>query len=306
MKRLLAIVIVLCASSSALGWPTFSSPQPAQTAHPAVVRVTALERNGASLGSGVLVAVSGTHGLVVTNWHVVRDASGPILVSFPDGFGCNAVVLATDHTWDLAALAIARPKVQPVMIATAPPRPGEVLTIAGYGRDSYRAISGRCTEYLSPGGSNPSEIVELDVAARQGDSGGPIFNARGELAGVLFGSNDSFIAGQYTMGSYCGRVRRFLASASGDFERLPGNAADACPAGGADSGGRAGGGHRAPGAPADLPTDAAGRPLRTGGHHFAEQVQPGRGSGRSPAGSSRSRRFWRSSAHLPSCFTSSV
>ena len=208
----------------ALGWPTFSSPQPAQTAHPAVVRVTALERNGASLGSGVLVAVSGTRGLVVTNWHVVRDASGPILVSFPDGFGCNAVVLATDRTWDLAALAIARPKVQPVMIATAPPRPGEVLTIAGYGRDSYRAISGHCTEYLTPGGNNPSEIVELDVAARQGDSGGPIFNARGELAGVLFGSNDSFIAGQYTMGSYCGRVRRFLASASGDFERLPGNA----------------------------------------------------------------------------------
>jgi hypothetical protein len=223
VKRLLAMMIVLCASSSALGWPTFSSPQAAQTAHPAVVRVTALERSGASLGSGVLVAVSRTHGLVVTNWHVVRDASGPILVSFPDGFGCGAVVLATDHTWDLAALAITRPRAQPVMIATEPPRPGEVLTIAGYGRDSYRAISGRCTEYLSPGGSNPNEIVELDVAARQGDSGGPIFNARGELAGVLFGSNDSFFAGQYTMGSYCGRVRRFLASAAGDFERLPGN-----------------------------------------------------------------------------------
>ena len=204
-------------------WAGPRSPRrsPHKPRHPAVVRVTAIERNGASLGSGVLVAVSQNYGLVITNWHVVRDASGPILVSFPDGFGSGATLLKTDRTWDLAALAISRPRVGPVMISTEPARPGDVLTIAGYGRDWYRAISGRCTEYLSPGDNNPNEIVELDVAARQGDSGGPIFNARGELAGVLFGSNDSFFAGQYTMGSYCGRVRRFLVSASVDFERLP-------------------------------------------------------------------------------------
>ncbi len=63
------------------------------------------------------------------------------------------------------------------------------------------------------------------MAARQGDSGGPIFNARGEVAGVLFGSNDSFFTGQYTLGSYCGRVRRFVAAAGGDFQRLPVNPA---------------------------------------------------------------------------------
>jgi hypothetical protein len=225
VKRLLAMMIVLCATSSAQGWPSLGAPQPAQTAHPAVVRVTAIERNGASLGSGVLVAVDATHGLVITNWHVVRDATGPVLVSFPGGFGSGALVLKTDHTWDLAALAIARPPVEPVMISTAPARPGEVLTIAGYGSDSYRAVSGHCTEYLSPGGNNPNEIVEVDIAARHGDSGGPIFNARGELAGVLFGSNDSLFLGQYTMGSYCGRVRLFLASVNGDFRRLPSNAA---------------------------------------------------------------------------------
>ena len=67
--------------------------------------------------------------------------------------------------------------------------------------------------------------MEVNVAARQGDSGGPIFNARGELAGVLFGSNDSFLTGQYTMGSYCGRVRLFVASVSSDFQRLPDNPA---------------------------------------------------------------------------------
>ena len=51
-----------------------------------MVRVTSIDRVGASLGSGVLVAVNQTHGLVLTNWHVVRESSGQILVSFPDGF----------------------------------------------------------------------------------------------------------------------------------------------------------------------------------------------------------------------------
>jgi hypothetical protein len=48
-------------------------------------------------------------------------------------------------------------------------------------------------------------MVELSAEARQGDSGGPIFNQKGELAGVLFGSGPG-----YTSGSYGGRVLQFL------------------------------------------------------------------------------------------------
>ena len=48
------------------------------------------------------------------------------------------------------------------------------------------------------------------AAARHGDSGGPMFNSRGELAGVLFGEG-----GGDTSGSYCGRVRVFLDSIGG-------------------------------------------------------------------------------------------
>jgi hypothetical protein len=188
--------------------------------HPAVVRVYAPERNGASLGSGALVAVSQDHGLVITNWHVVRDATGPIVVAFPDGFRSGATLLKADRDWDLAALAIWRPSVQPIPLSSQPPQPGEPLTIAGYGSGSYREATGRCTQYVSPGGNKPFEMVELSAGARFGDSGGPIFNQKGELAGVLFGS--SF--GQ-TAGSYCGRVRWFLNSISDDFRRLQPNPA---------------------------------------------------------------------------------
>ena len=177
------------------------------TPHPAVVRVVVPERKATSHGSGTLVDTHDRYGLVVTNWHVVKDAANTIMVVFPDGFQTGARVLNVDRDWDLAALAIWRPKVRPVFIALQPPQPGETLTIAGYGSGNYRAVSGRCTQYVSPGGQLPYEMVELAVRARQGDSGGPIFNQRGELAGVLFGSG----AGR-TSGSYSGRVRQFLAS----------------------------------------------------------------------------------------------
>jgi hypothetical protein len=48
-------------------------------------------------------------------------------------------------------------------------------------------------------------MVEVAAEARQGDSGGPIFNERLELAGVLFGA-----ANGTTSGSYSGRVLSFL------------------------------------------------------------------------------------------------
>jgi hypothetical protein len=212
VNRLLAIAFVLGAASSAHGWPSLSAPQ---QPHPAVARVAAVEKGGFSLGSGILVAVNDTHGLVVTNHHVVRDATGPVSVSFPDGFRSGAVILKVDRVWDLAALAIRRPNVQPVPVAAHTPQLGEVLTIAGYGAGQYRAASGRCVNYVSPGGNHPREWVEVSVGARQGDSGGPIFNQRGEVAGVLFGTGSG-----ETLGSYCGRVRYFLASTAVDFDRL--------------------------------------------------------------------------------------
>jgi hypothetical protein len=68
-------------------------------------------------------------------------------------------------------------------------------------------------------------MVEVAVVARQGDSGGPIFNQRGELAGVLFGS-----AHGTTTGSYCGRIGGFLASLGPDVGRRPSAAIAAAPA----------------------------------------------------------------------------
>jgi hypothetical protein len=182
-------------------FPALGQQQP----HPAVVRIIAAEPGGASLGSGTLVDSNDDSGLIITNWHVVRDAPGCVIVLFPDGFQSMGHVLRMDSDWDLAAILIKKPQTAPVKVAREAPQLGERLTIAGYGSGKYRAANGACTQYLAPSTRHPFELVELAASARQGDSGGPIFNSRGELAGVLFGEG-----GGRTTGAYCGRVHNFL------------------------------------------------------------------------------------------------
>jgi hypothetical protein len=211
VRVFLSISVAFYASAAACAWP-FDAPQPR---HPAVVRVVVPEGRSTSLGSGALVAVNDQYGLVVTNWHVVRDGSGTATVIFPDGFRSAATVVRADRDWDLAALVIWRPRVGPIPLAADRPQIGEPLWIAGYGRDSYRMAGGQCTHYLSPGGGLPYDMIELSTGARQGDSGGPILNQRGELAGVLFGA-----AWGRTSGSHCLRVKQFLDPALDRFDSL--------------------------------------------------------------------------------------
>ncbi len=179
---------------------------------PAIARIIVPEKDVVSYGSGSLIDVRDDYGLVVTNWHVVRDANGVISVLFPDGFSSKAEVVKVDKDWDLAALSIRKPAAAPLPMTATPPQPGQKLFIAGYGSGDFRAAAGNCLGYGSPEQGLPQELVEVDAEARHGDSGGPILNERGEIAGVLFGTNGT------THGSYGGRVIQFLTSV------LPGGA----------------------------------------------------------------------------------
>jgi len=181
--------------------PALSKP------HPAVARIIVPEADGTTYGSGTLVDVRGDYGLVVTNWHVVETARQELWVEFSDGFRSAGKLLKVDRDWDLAAIAIWRPNASPVALAEVAPRPGDPLVIAGFGNGPFRAARGECLQYVTPSLELPLEMVQVTAAARNGDSGGPIFNEHGELAGVLFGTGEGV-----TSGSYCGRVNQFLAS----------------------------------------------------------------------------------------------
>jgi hypothetical protein len=124
----------------------------------------------------------------------------------------------------LALVAISKPpqSVPMLTISQTPSKPGDPLWIAGWGSGSYRIAGGQCVQYLSlpnqtDAGTSPKEIVEVSVSARKGDSGGPILNQKGELAGVLFGSDMI----RNTAGSYCKRVNRFLLETQSAMVGLP-------------------------------------------------------------------------------------
>ena len=212
-------IILLALSHAHKAWGQ-SSPNTAKALtgqpHPAVARIRSLESNATSFGSGTLVYRQGKQGILITNYHVIKDAQDDILVTFPNGFRSSAKVVATDPRWDLAALLIWAPEIQPVVITDNPAKPGDTLTIAGYGSGRYQASSGICSQYVSPGKNQPREMVELRTVARQGDSGGPIFNQNGELAGVLFGAG-----WRTTAGSYSGRVKKFLVPVVARMQQVP-------------------------------------------------------------------------------------
>jgi len=174
--------------------------------HPAVCRLIHTLPNGVRcIGSGVLVDKEGPYGLVITCQHLFQDGRGTTVVIFPNGRAFEAQLVQQDAAADLAVLLIARPEAEPVSVASKPPQPGEPVRSCGYGPDGrYGCNQGRVVGYVRTGQTG-WETLELTGRARQGDSGGPVFNAQGELAAVLWGTD-----GRTVTGTYCGRVDRFL------------------------------------------------------------------------------------------------
>jgi hypothetical protein len=206
-RQPLAAIVVLILSSMAYAQCVDGMCPVAPTAQPAVARIVNQKQDGRYLGSGTLVEKDDARGLIVTCAHLFRDGAGRVTVAFADGRVFDANVLATDQQWDLAALEIAPPAASPVEIAAEAPQPGEWLQSCGYGADGrYRCNQGQARGYVQAVGTGGPETLELSGAARQGDSGGPVFNRRGQLAAVLWGTD-----GRTVGGTYCVRVRTFLA-----------------------------------------------------------------------------------------------
>ena len=160
-------------------------------------------------GTGEYVAQYGPWGIVLTNWHVVVESVKSIEVCFPSEKYPGRVILR-DEKWDLAALIIPKPEnIRPIPISINVPYFHDRLWAGGYGPteglDDFELHEGRLRNYVSLDlprqGANVGDeaVLEddgtlyetemIDVGVRSGDSGGPIFNEYGELAGCLWGSD---------------------------------------------------------------------------------------------------------------------
>jgi len=135
------------------------------------------------LGSGFIVSSDGT---ILTNAHVVDNAQ-EVDVKLTDGREFKAKVLGVDHRSDVAVIKIDAKNLPTVKMGDpAAAKVGEpVLAIGspyGFQNTATAGIISAKSRTLS--GESYVPFIQTDVAVNPGNSGGPLFNARGEVIGI--------------------------------------------------------------------------------------------------------------------------
>jgi len=142
-------------------------------------------RRATSLGSGFIVDPSG---LVVTNNHVIQD-SEEITVTLADDAVFKATVVGRDTKTDLALLKIEPGKRQLVAVGfgnSDEARVGDwVLAIGnpfGLGGTVTAGIVSARARDINAGPYD--DFIQTDASINRGNSGGPMFNMKGEVIGI--------------------------------------------------------------------------------------------------------------------------
>lgn len=138
-------------------------------------------------GSGVLVH---EQGYVVTAAHVVDDAE-VIEVHWRDGFSSNATIVSLSRTEDLALLKTKEVPKKGLVVAPLGDsdalKPGQRLFAIGapYGLEHSITSGVLSAQRANPRrGLVPQRLLQTDVPINQGNSGGPLFNEKGEVIGI--------------------------------------------------------------------------------------------------------------------------
>jgi serine protease Do len=135
------------------------------------------------MGSGFIVAPDG---LILTNAHVVKDAT-EVVVKLTDRREFRAKVLGSDPKTDVAVLKINASNLPTVTLgSTESLRVGEwVLAIgAPFGFENTVTAGVVSAKGRSLPDDSAVPFIQTDVAVNPGNSGGPLFNSRGEVVGI--------------------------------------------------------------------------------------------------------------------------
>ena len=141
------------------------------------------ERKASSLGSGFIIK---EEGIVITNNHVIANAED-ILIRVGDK-EYNAEVIGADPYMDLAVLKMkTKDKFKPVSFGDSnKARVGDWVVAIGNpfglgGTVTSGIISARNRQI---GLTRYEDFIQTDASINQGNSGGPLFNLKGEVIGV--------------------------------------------------------------------------------------------------------------------------
>ncbi len=142
-------------------------------------------------GSGIIIS---TDGVVVTNYHVIKDANSYDVVIRDDRKVAtyNTKILAIDKTNDLALLIIDDDKFThfdeiPFTLNSKTSEVGTSVFAMGYPLTSYMGEEVKITDgIISSKTGYEGDIVTYQISApiQPGNSGGPLFDKKGNLIGI--------------------------------------------------------------------------------------------------------------------------
>ncbi|EIT86097.1 HtrA2 peptidase [Fictibacillus macauensis ZFHKF-1] len=156
----------------------------------------------AGSGSGVIYKKAGGKAYVVTNYHVVKDASR-LEITLSNGSKLKGTLRGGDPVMDLAVVEVDGSKVQKVAEfgSSSSLKPGEPAIAIGNPLGSFPgsvtegviSAADRTMPVDSDKDGNPdwqAEVIQTDAAINPGNSGGALLN----IAGQVIGINSSKIA----------------------------------------------------------------------------------------------------------------
>ncbi len=148
----------------------------------------------AATGSGFVLTADG---YIITNYHVIeeaaKDASVPISVAFQNGDSYDAKLVGAEKDNDVAVLKIQTDGLTPVVLGDSDSLViGQAVYAIGnpLGELTYTLTDGLVSaldRVITTGSGNDAaslNMLQTNCAINSGNSGGPLFNAYGEVVGI--------------------------------------------------------------------------------------------------------------------------
>ncbi|WP_232549110.1 S1C family serine protease [Propioniciclava soli] len=177
-----------------------------------VALITVTTTSGEGAGTGMVLT---SDGQVLTNYHVVQGTTDVEVTIASTGDTYAATVLGHDATADVALLQLEGASgLATVTLDDDTLAVGDALTAVGNanGGGELVAASGQVTaleQSVTVSGNEGTEdlsgVIQTNAGAQPGDSGGPMFDAEGEVAGMTTAGGQTVTAGP---GGPGGRGRR--------------------------------------------------------------------------------------------------
>ncbi len=143
------------------------------------------ERQFQSAGSGVIVDAK--NGYIITNHHVVENAS-EITVTLLDNRTFAAKVIGSDEGADIAVLQAKQPNLTAIALGdSARLEVGDYVVAIGNPFGLQHTVTAGIVSALGRSGINPDgyeDFIQTDASINPGNSGGALVNLRGELVGI--------------------------------------------------------------------------------------------------------------------------